>query len=376
MLTPQELDAVPTALVTLYGDVEQDILADMARRISAQNYFIPSAQWQYKKLLEMANTHEWILQKLSEKSKKTADEISSMMEEAGFNALAYDDEIYRNAGLSPHAIAADETLRRILLEGIQNTNGLFQNLTHTTAATATGQFERALDRVWLVINSGAMDYNSAIRSAIKELSERGIQSIRYPSGHTDYLDVAVRRAALTGVNQTALKLQLARAEEMGCDLVETTAHSGARPSHVVWQGKIFSRSGKHTIYPDFVSSTGYGTGAGLGGWNCRHNFYPFFEGFSTQNYTSGELEQINAATVKYNGEQLTEYEASQQQRHIERQLRRWKRENAAMRAAGQDATGSAAKIRDWQKTQKSFIEQTGLKRQHERERIAVKANKE
>ena len=90
--------------------------------------------------------------------------------------------------------------------------------------------------------------------------------------------LAVRRAVVTGVNATALKLQETLMDEMGCDLVETSAHAGARPSHAVWQGKIFGRSGTHPKYPSLVEGTGYGTGEGLGGWNCRHSIMPFFEG--------------------------------------------------------------------------------------------------
>ncbi|MEG1120527.1 MAG: phage minor capsid protein, partial [Bacteroidales bacterium] len=152
---------------------------------------------------------------------------------------------------------------------------MFDNLTRTTANTTTHQFEKVLDRAYLQITSGAFDYNSAIRSAVKDLSQKGIAVVEYPSGHTDYMEVAVRRATVTGVNQTAAKLQEVRADEMDSDLVETTAHVGARPEHAEWQGKVFSRSGKSKRHPDFRESTGYGTGAGLCGWNCRHNFYPF-----------------------------------------------------------------------------------------------------
>ncbi len=94
------------------------------------------------------------------------------------------------------------------------------------------------------ITSGAFSYQDAVRSAVKSLSKAGIDAIIYPSGHTDKMDVAVRRAVLTGVNQTAARMQIARADEMECDLVETTAHMGARPEHMDWQGRILSRSGE------------------------------------------------------------------------------------------------------------------------------------
>lgn len=70
-----------------------------------------------------------------------------------------------------------------------------------------------------------------------------------------------------------------------------TAHGGARPEHAEWQGKVYSRSGKSKKYPSLVDKTGYGTGPGLGGWNCRHSMFPFYEG-STRAYTDEELEEL------------------------------------------------------------------------------------
>nr|MDD2956438.1 phage capsid protein [Oscillospiraceae bacterium] len=251
----------------------------------------------------------------------------------------------------------------------KKTNGLFTNLTKTTANTATKQFERALDRAYMQISSGAIDPATAVKGALKSLAKQGVGSIEYPSGHIDSIEVAVRRATITGVNQTAMKMQEARADELGVDLVETTAHAGARPSHAEWQGKIFSRSGKSSKYPDFVQVTGYGSGPGLGGWNCSHSFSPYFEG-APRTYSNDLLKEYAKEKYTYNGQTMTEYDAIQQQRSIERNLRRWKRENVAMKAAGLDTTESAAKIAKWQGVQKDFIDQTGLKRQAERESIA------
>lgn len=369
MLKPKQIDELPEALIELYSQVEMDIIADMARRISGMDYFIPAAQWQYRKLIEMGNCHGWIMQALSAQTGKSRREIERMMEEAGFKAIKQDAAIYKRAGLSPPELAASPALQAVLIDGIRNTEGLFENLTGTTANTATRQFERALDRAWLQVQSGAFSQEEAIRTAIKDLSEKGVECIAYPSGHVDHMDVSVRRAAVTGANQSALRLQDALADEMDSDLVETTAHSGARPEHALWQGKVFSRSGAHPKYPDFRSSTGYGTGTGLGGFNCRHSWFPYFEGISDPAYTQAELDEMNAPKYTYNGEKLTEYEASQKQRAIERNIRRWKREYKAMEAAGLDTSEAAAKLKRWQDKQKDFISQTGLKRQTEREQV-------
>ena len=368
MLKPKYIEQLPAAMVELYSEVEQDILADMARRIAAYDYWIPAAEHQRKALIELGNFHSYVIKALSARTGKTTSELERLMEEAGVKALSFDVAVYREHGLDPPPLSASKELQKILQAGLRQTRGLFVNLSRTTANTASKQFEDALDRAWLQISSGAFDANTAIRMAVKDLSQKGVKSIQYPSGHSDTLEVAVRRATVTGVNQTALRLQDALADEMGCDLVETTAHAGARPEHAVWQGQIFSRSGKSDQYPDFVSSTGYGSGAGLGGWNCRHSFHPYFEG-DPKAYSKKTLEGFEAKSCSYNGRDMTEYEAAQQQRYVERQIRRWKRENAAMAAAGLDTSESASRIRQWQETQKDFLRQTGLKRQGDREQV-------
>lgn len=368
MLKPDYLDALPKSLVDLYSQVERDILADMARRIAEYNYWIPAVEHQRQMLREMGLSQKHIIRVLSQISGKSQGEIKRLMQQACDKALESDQDYYRQHGFdAPSAKSAE--MKAILNAGLKSTKRLFKNLTKTTASAGQTQFVNALDKAWLQINSGAFDYNTAIRNAIKDLARQGLQAVRYPSGRADTLEVAVRRAVVTGINQTSAQLQWQLADELGCDLVETTAHSGARPEHAIWQGQIFSRSGKHPKYPDFASSTGYGTGAGLCGWNCRHSFNPYIEG-SPRAYSDKLLEEYNAKKYTYNGKKLTEYEAYQLQRYQERQIRRWKRENVAMQAAGMDTYESAAKIRSWQERQKDFIRQTGLKRQSDREQIA------
>ena len=261
MLKPEYLDALPDSLIELYSQVEQDILADMARRISQYNYWIPAVEHQRQKLREMGLSQKHIIRVLSQISGKSQGEIKRLMQQACDKALESDRDYYRQYGFdAPSAKSAE--MKAILNAGLKSTNALFKNLTKTTASAGQEQFVNALDKAWLQINSSAFDYNTAIRNAIKDLARQGLHAVRYASGRADTLEVAVRRAIVTGVNQTAGQLQWQLADELGCDLVETTAHAGARPEHAVWQGKIYSRSGKSKKYPDFRSSTGYGTGAG------------------------------------------------------------------------------------------------------------------
>ena len=369
MLTPEYLDHIADPVVQLFQDVEDDILRDMARRIKKMDGLTDTASYQAWRLEQTRLLRQDIVTRLSQMSGKTQAEIRKILQEAGTETLLSDDAIYTAAGKVVGLINDNPALLNILNAGYQQTAGTFQNLTATTANTATKQFENALDRAWLQVSSGAFDYQTVLRRTVDALASEGIKAILYPTGHSDTLEVATRRALLTGVNQTAAKLQIARMDEMECDLVQVTAHTGARPSHAAWQGKVYSRSGKSSKYPPF-SVTGYGSGAGLCGWNCRHNFYPYWEGLSKPNYTDEELERMNRKEFTYNGKEMTRYEATQYQRYLERNIRAWKRKYLAEEAAGVDTTRTSVKLAQWRARQKDFLDKTGLDEDNIRHRVA------
>lgn len=307
MLTPEYLAATPDALVELYGKIEQDILANMAERIAKYDYYIPAVQHQHQRLRAMGMLETEIEQQLAALTGKTQAELKKLMAQAVDEALTSDAKIYAAAGMGDVDPLAVAGVRKALQSGLRQTSGIFRNLTRTTANTAAKQFEDALDRAWLQVTSGAFDYNTAIRNAVKDLARTGVQSITYPSSHVDTIETAVRRAVVTGVNQTAAKSQLALMDELDIDLVEVTAHAGARPSHQEWQGQIYCRKGSHPKYKNFEEATGYGTGDGLCGWNCNHSFFPYVEG-APRTYSKAQLKDYSAKNITYNGQQLTEYE--------------------------------------------------------------------
>lgn len=373
-LNPNYLDSLPNTLVEMYSLVEIDILTDMARRISTYDFFIPAAMHQNQKLQELGMTQQYIIETLAGMTGQTQQEIVDLLTEASEMAIADDVEYYKAADVYKPDEINSEALHKQLNSGLLQTQQSFKNITRTTANTATKQFENALDRAWTQINVGGMDYNTAINRAIKDLSEAGVGSISYKSGRVDSLEVAVRRAVVTGANQTAAKTQETLADELGVDLVEVTAHGGARPDHAKWQGKVYSRNGRKVIdgvvYEDFKTATRYGHGDGLGGWNCRHNFHPYIHG-APRTWTDKEIKDLNKKDIEYNGEKYTEYEASQIQRGIERDIRKLKRQVAALEAGGGDASAERAKLRKAQKAYTDFTEQTGLKKQSARTKVAT-----
>lgn len=367
MLTPSYLDTLPDTVAELWQQVEDDILRDIARRIGALDELeplTPTAAWQAWRYEQMQACHQDALSTIARYSVRSRDAIRKTMRDAGLQTLADDDALYKALGFAPSAVETNATLNNLLNAGYRQTLGTWQNLTATTANTLTGELERALDRAWLQVSSGAFSYATAIRRAVDVLADH-MAGVTYPSGHKDTLEVAVRRAVLTGTNQTCAQLQLARADEMDCEFFEVSAHAGARPEHEVWQGRVYHRGGAVELdgvrYEDFETATGYGTGPGLCGWNCRHSFYPFFPGASRRLYDEAALEKLAAKTVEYGGKMYTEYEISQMQRSLERKVRTAKRRYLAERAAEVDTTRASARLRDARRELNGFIEATGGK---------------
>lgn len=363
MLPPEVLDTLPDAFVALWREVEDSILRDAARRIGKMDALTETANWQlwrYQQTEAVRNNVVKLLARYSGKSERT---IRSLLKEAATEAMEREDAIYYHYGLEPTPFEESATLNNLLDAGSRQTNGTWQNLTATTANTVTGAFERTLDAAWGKVSTGAFDYKTAVKQAVDSLAD-DLPVVTYPSGHTDTLEVAARRAVLTGVNQTAGKLQLARMDEMGAEFVETSAHGGARPSHAEWQGRRFHRggpvdyNGRH--YPDFEETTGYGTGAGLCGWNCRHSFWPCYPDLGDPPTWTGEsLRQLNARDIEYNGKLYTRYEISQMQRARERNVRRCKMRYLAEDAAGLDTTDSAVRLKAARQSLAQFAKDTG-----------------
>ena len=374
MLTADQLDALTGPITDLYEQYNQSVINDISRRLAKMGKVTETAAWQMQRLIESGKVYENALKELAKTSGLSEVEMRKMFEAAGVKAMRFDDSIYKAAGLNPLPLNLSPAMAQVLAAGLRKTNGVVKNLTMTTAINAQHSFIQAADLAYMQVAGGAMSYDQAIRAAILNVAENGLHTINYTSGHKDKLDVAMRRTVLTGVSQTTGNLQIARADEMGVDLVQTSAHIGARPAHQIWQGQIFSRSGRSKAYPGFVLSTGYGTGAGLCGWNCRHSFYPFFEGISENAYNQAELDSFANETVTYNGQEIPIYDATQQQRAIERKIRLWKRKEGALDAAGLDNDAEAEKVKVWQSRMRDFIKQTGLQRQSVREQVIGTGN--
>ena len=338
MLTPDYLQGAPAELEELFLRLEEDIIADICRRIAKAGYLTDSAEHQVLRLRELGAGTEYIKQKISEYSAISDEAVDRLF----FDAAQTSDEFYRkaydkaNIGCTPYEY--NDFFQQAVTAGVNQTKGELRNFTQSMGFSYRGSngqvrfhgaaeaYRDCLDYAYMQVMTGAVDHNTAIKNATRRLTEGGLQFVDYASGVRCHADVAARRAVLTGLSQMTGKISEHNAAELGTDIVEVDAHAGARPDHAEWQGKWYSLSGKSKKYPSLKAVTSYGTVTGLKGANCRHDFYPVIEGISEPSYTEEELKNIDPPPFEYNGKTYTYYEATQKQRAMERSMRKTKRE--------------------------------------------------
>lgn len=382
-ITPEQLAEASTRLDKLTQKLEKTILDDICRRIAKAGTITDTAEWQMMRLKEMGYANEVIEKAIADYTKMSEAEIRQLFFEAGQVSDDFYEEVYSKAGMPFVPLEDNPYMQQFLSAGIEQTNNELVNFTQSmgfAVRQADGTlvfqgvaktYQSALDLAQMQVATGVFDYTTAIRSATKSLTDSGLQFVDYASGHRNRADVAARRAILTGISQMTGKVSEQNMQELDTDIVETSAHAGARPDHAVWQGRWFSFSGKSTTYPSLVAETGYGTGAGLKGWNCRHDFYPVIPGISEPSYTEEELANIDPPPIEYNGKTLTYYECTQKQRAMETAMRKTKREIIAAEASGDEdmLTAKSILLRRQREEYAKFSKEAGLLTQNERTQV-------
>lgn len=376
-----------TQLLGLYQQLEDDIVADMVRRMLKMGFVSESTAYQAEVLQSAGILYEDILQMIADRTDASVAQVRALFEDAGVKTVDIDNDTHEAAGEVPVDIRQDGGMKQVLDAGYRKTLGTMRNLVSTTANTTQTAFLQACDRAYMQLSSGAFSYQDAIRMAVRNLADGGAY-VTYPTGHRDRIDVAVRRCVLTGVGQTAAAVAKKRAEDSGCQYMELTAHGGARPEHARWQGQLVQIQGKRTrkiidgLKVFTLQEIGYGDGRGFKGWNCRHNWHPYYPGLSTPNYTPEEIAKLDEKSISYNGEKYTAYEISQMQRKGERKVRELKRRAAALDEAAKntddpvlkqglndDFAAVSVRLKDAEKTLKDFCRQTGQRRDAFREQV-------
>lgn len=375
MLTEQDFIKIEKQANQLYANLELDIIEEIATRIGNFGYANMVVLNDLRIAQEMGYLYEDIVKLVAEYNNTTVEEVNKIFYEAGEKSLKFDDKIYKEAGLQPLPLKQSESIKQVMNAAILRTAGNLQNLCMTTANTAQTQFYNSINMAYMEVSTGVKSYTQAIIDTISKISSQGAV-ITYPSGAKRSLESAVRTNIVTAINQNCGKLQEIRADEMGWDLMELTAHSGARPEHARWQGKIVSRSGQKGYLS--LRDIGYGEVTGFKGINCRHDWYPYYPG-SSRTYSDKQLKKWKNEKVEYNGKKISMYEATQKQRVFERQIRQNKKDLKAQQAiltsnnkdidieqVQNEIRNIKAKQKEHNAQLNDFLKQTGLRKDNSR----------
>lgn len=390
---PEVLDALPEELAELFRSLEDTLLDEICSRLKLADQLNEVTVQDIRAL----RSHGLDLKEIKKAIRKTAGISEKKLKEL------LDDVVERNQKYYTDLIDLTHITKPETLVSIEDTWAIYEqtkqtmrNLTRSmgflvdagrTMLPPAKAYQWALDNATMQIQSGAISYNQAIKSAVQQLAG-GLKVVNYESGHVDHIDVAVRRAVMTGVNQICDQYTNQSAEYLETRYFEVSAHSGARDkpgaspwsSHKDWQGKVYyqSESGEPDplgLYDDLVETTGYGYVDGLTGANCRHHKYPYVPGVSERTYTDEQLDHIDDGLgCTFDGKTYTAYEATQMQRRIERQIRAQKKLRNAYKEAGlsKDATAANIKLRRLNAEYSRFSKAAGLPEQPERTKVFYK----
>lgn len=286
MLTPEYLKRVAEGSEAIASSLHNYIIgrlieAIMMRLGRGETYlFTSSDRWRIQVLQDAGYLLQDIMQEIAQHTHLQQKEIAEAMEEAEIKAVKYDNSVYASAGIAEEALELSPVITRILQRDYEATIGEWSNMTRTTAEAAQSLFISECDNAYHKVMTGAVSYTQAVREAVDIIAQNGV-TVKYPTGHRDTIETATARAVRTGIAQAAGDISMERMKEQEWDIILVSAHVGARTgdggqnpgNHLWWQGQFYSRTGQDKRYPPF-SVTGYGTGEGLSGWNCRHSFGP------------------------------------------------------------------------------------------------------
>ena len=383
MLTPQELLEIVDTLHPQIDDLNMWITNDLISRLMArlgrgEEFLLTGTdQWQVEVYKSAGGHYDALQQEIKRFTKKSDAEIRAIFEDASIRAWEADEAFYVAHGLEPVSFMQSESMLRLLTDTYQRTNGDIHNFTRTTAQASQQRLIKVLDDAHFKVMTGAQSYTAAVKAAVNEIVGNQTK-VHYPSGHTDTIETAILRAVRTGVGQASGNMAMQGMIERDWDLIRTSAHIGARygdggpnPSnHFWWQGKLFSRTGKTPGYLLFTEATGYGTGEGLCGWNCRHSFGP---GDPDHNpYADFDAEENKKV-----------YDLSQKQRTAEARIRATKLKVLGLREAIDGATDEAVKatlqdeynkaalkLQNYNKAYTDFCESNNLRKLNDRITVA------
>lgn len=331
-------------IASRYQDLEERIMQDIVRRIMKAGEITSTADWQINRLRILGYSSEDIEKEIKKTLNASYPEMFELYDRVINWEYVRNKDIYEQINAEYIPFEENGQLKQITESIIDQSFGDLENVTNSLGfyldygngqkvLTPLSQvYTKYLDAACYDIVTGAFDYNSVLRRVVTQLTNSGLRQIDYSSGRANRVDVAARRAVMTAVSQITGKISEYNAQKLGTEYFEVEWHAGARPTHAVWQGRVWS---KEQLY----SVCGLGTVTGLLGANCYHTYYPFFPGISQRNWSDDWLEEQNrkeAEPKSFDGKEYTLYEAKQRQRQMETAMRAQREKVRLLQHGGAD----------------------------------------
>lgn len=372
-------DQVADKIAARYIGLEERILQDIARRIKKTGEITSTADWQINRLRILGYSSEDIEREIKKVLDASYPEMFELYDKVIDWEYVRNKDIYEqiNAEYIPFdqngqlMQITDAIIQQSLeeLENVTKSLGFYLDYNGRKVLTPLSQvYTNYLDNACFDIVTGAFDYGSVLRRVVTQLTNSGLRKIEYGSGYASRVEVAARRAVMTGVANLTGEIADYNAKKLGTEYFEVEWHAGARPTHAVWQGQVWT---KEQLY----SVCGLGTVTGLLGANCYHTYYPFFPGISQRNWSDEWLEAQNRKESKpkeFRGKEYTLYEAKQRQRQMETAMRAQREKVQMLQDGGADPDEvmlQKAKYQGQLNEYAVFSRKMGLK--EERERIYI-----
>lgn len=326
----KKIDELIKPIIDIYDSLELELIKDIALRFDNYNTIGGTLEWRLKKLDELGSLNKSTIKLISKYSKKSEEEILQMLYDAqkGVFDIAYYQKAYEKGiiTIDPLKIVKADIFDNIVKNTYKEINETFR-LIHTKALESTKKaYIDVLNETFVSVSSGIYDYNTAIKKALVKMAKNGIKGATYERKDGTIVQYSlqgtVKRDIVSAIIQTTCASSMTMCKELNAEYVEVTSHIGARTgdginpisNHAHWQGKVYKLHGSNNEYKNFYEETGYGDILGLGGVNCRHNFYPFFPGID------------KPSAIQYDEEEnRKEYEKQQKKNRLERRKQQLKR---------------------------------------------------
>ena len=344
-MNPSYEDFVDQTFSKRYRQLELDIMRDIVRRIKKTSEITSSADWQIMRLTIMGNSAEEIRNMIKEAGELSENDMQKLFDDVVEKEYTRSADLYKEVGANFVPYEQNTEMQQLTQALITQSNNELKSITGTMGfmldygdgqglrfTPHTEIFDDYLNNAVMGIASGAFDYNTMIRKVVTQMTNSGLRTVDYASGRHDRVDVAARRAVLTGLSQLTGRITDTNAAALNTEHFEVAWHAAARPTHQEWQGRVWSKK-------ELVDVCGLGSVTGLLGANCYHDYYPFIPGVSERMYSDEWLDKMNREenTPKiFKGKEYTAYEARQHQRYIERCMRAQREKVELLKEGGAD----------------------------------------